>query len=63
MPKVIENWLQGASCPVSFHRNNFAIKKKKKEKYRALKLKDHQHSVLMTAGHSELGKRILKDWN
>lgn len=60
MPKVIENWLQATRCPVSFHRNDFAMLKKKKKMPKALILKDHQSSFLMTAGHSQLEKDLKR---
>lgn len=43
--------------PCEFYRNDLAFLKFLK----ALKLKDHQSSFLMTDGHSQK-KRILKDW-
>lgn len=46
---------------MSFHRNDLAIIKKKKKKFpKALVLKDHESSLLMTAGHFQLEKDLKR---
>lgn len=56
MPKVIEELTSRVPVVLWAFTEITAIKKKKRKEYRALNLKDHQRSVLMTAGHSELGR-------